>query len=522
MSLSLGARDVYQKPDYEALPFPERGFSSGEEAKGRLLDGLASVARDFDVVPMSSRSRAIAIARRLDPLHKDSFVADYQLSRGVTPEPVLHHSSIEDLLEKVSGLGLQMVDSPDSDEKLLGIYLVSLFSTLDPENAEFTARLVEGKSQGLVPQWDSVYASSKVSSIGEVSGSLRKVSLLSTSGAVSIGSTAKEIGSGLLQFSGGDKLGTDYFDSAFREGVKYLGVKKSGAVRGIRIQFSVDSDQTADFFGAQGPATALPCLVNLHSHLENSEVDLEVLFAGDVNADGTIQPLHDIRERLVGLGSEDSRIIGIPHGDANSLSDLLILYGPTVFAKHQIFALKRFEEALDLGAPSGTREAKLEEAISKFSELQGVLNQAGGVRHLAHPATIERLKEVMALAPHHGSSRMLGLWATGRAPRRLTLAASLDLVMEATGEVVDLGGDRNDKNDKEKVYEAGKSMEQLRKLLDHINPQLTKLANASIQCANAGRIGDNRSAIIRQAETRVRDELDAVMRNPAIRETLMR
>lgn len=519
---ALFAQNDYIRPNYEALPIPAKGLSLEPSEQDQLLDALASLARDFDGVPEEAKAKAVAVSRRIDPLHKATFIADYQLSRGVAPGKLGRYQSLSEAAAVAIGSAQEMGASSEKSEQLLALHLFEFLGPLVKGDARVFRGLEDLGDKGLTSSWDNVFIKAPgvpaASSLGD-KVQKHRVSLFSTKGMIEIAVQGDRGGKGSLELLGDSELITSFFMSAFREGVKFLEVSQSGALEGVRISFDVDAEQEEDFFDYQGPAGALPTLVTLQAMIGGTEIDPLVAFAGDVNADGSIQPVYDILERIEGLGESDSMIIGIAATDYPSVSDAMIIGGPRIFAKHQFFTLKQFSDAVALGRERENRDKKLQEAIDKFRVIQDVLTQPDGHRHLKHPSTINKLREVLTLAPNHLSARMLGLWATNQVPNRLSLTASLDLVVEPVFDV--LGG--KDESEKEiGESERRAALQALTRMQSAIDPRLGKLTNAVIQYSNAGRIGDNRKAALDAAKTRLRDEYEAVVRQPGIREELMR
>ena len=518
----LISEESYSRPKYEALPLPSGGLSIEAEVQDQLLDALASLARDFEAVSPQSKAKAVAVSRRIAPLHKETFVADYQLSRGVTPAKLGRYETLSEASAIVLGSAKQMEESSEKSEQWLALHLFDLLDSMEENGSDVMSGLASLRGKGFEPSWDNVFPDLGGDSAGPLLGSevqVHRISLFSTEGLIEIVAKGSGGGNHPLQFLAEGDLVTSYFTSAFREGVKFLEVTRPGALRGVRISFETNTDHGKDFFDYQGPAAALPGLVALQALIGGTEIDPAVALAGDVNADGSIQPIYDVLERIEALEDGGSHIIGIPVTDYPSVSDALILDGPRIFAKHQIFTLKSFSDAVALSGENESREQKLQEAIEKFAIIQGVLTQPEGHRHLKHPSTITKLREVLTLAPNHLSARMLGLWATNQVPKQLSLAASLDLVVDP---VFDLVGGEGDPGNGAVEGERGAEFRALTRVQNAIDPRLEKLTNAVIQYSNTGRIGDNRKALVEAAKTRVRDEYEAVLRKPAIREELMR
>ena len=160
------------------------------------------------------------------------------------------------------------------------------------------------------------------------------------------------------------------FVSAYRESLKFLSLQNEAKLSGWRIEFT-DELETAG-----GKSEALPCAVLTKAFLDQIELDSEVAYIGDVNADGSVQPIGDLYSKLEGRDIVFSKVTIIPKGDLSSLSDILILVGPKIFASTQLFSVSRLDEAIELGKKS--RTAQLNESMTLFSEIQKSLKAPNG------------------------------------------------------------------------------------------------------------------------------------------------
>lgn len=518
----LVAADDYRKPNYDSLPFPEGGILMDESKKAGFLNALAAIARNYDDVSNSDRARAVALARRVDPLHKPSFIADYQLDRGVKPEPTADYERKKDAVYAVYKTSLDFLRAPDKKAKEYSGYLIDLLIGVEPQDTNYPALMSEYEKEFPSVSWESIVSiegDSLAPPPVSLGGPGHQFAFLSTDGILKIQSNSKSGGASGLQFPGRNPVETGIFRSAFREGVKYLGQKKSGITRGWTVSFKADGEFKEEFLEEQGPAAALGSVLSLQALVENGEFDPAIAFAGDVNADGSVQPVHDIRDRLNSIGKSEIKIIGIPMADAGSLGDILILNGPKVFAERQIFGVRSMKEASELSRPFSSRAQDLQAAMDQFSEIQEVLLKPGGMKHLTNSHVLKRLQELTQLAPNHLSAKMLALKGLQRAPGKLTLGASLELVMEPLKSMT--GGD----DEKMKITSAGLDPEavlRLQRYAKRIDGRLKKLSSAVVNLSNAGRVGSDKFTAQEIATTWLKDELAAVGRNIDVREEMMR
>jgi hypothetical protein len=96
------------------------------------------------------------------------------------------------------------------------------------------------------------------------------------------------------------------------------------------------------------------------------------------------------------------------------LPGLLVLEKPEFFLQHEVLAAADFQE---LTARAGTPEqGPLADAMAKFAEIRRVAQGKAAAPFVAHPATRQRLGEILQLCPDHLSARMLLLQGSGSRP----------------------------------------------------------------------------------------------------------
>ncbi len=520
--LLSAAEDVYHKPDYSTLPFPDSGLPLAPDQKAVMLDSLAAIARNFSDVSVETKARAVALSRRIDPLHKDTFIADYQLNRGVEPERMDSLRRKEEPAQSLYRLIKEMLGNGSEEADQFCGYVLDLLQEFQPDEVDYKLTYQNNKDKFGDVSWDAVVVQPvalavemvepEVKEATSAAGAIHSVGFLTTKGVLQIKS--EQHASSDLKYKVGDLLDTPVFASALREGIKYLGQKNPG---GVAVEFSIDADQTSKFFEEQGPAAALGCILSARAMLDERSFDPSVAYVGDVNADGSIQPLRDVKDRLLGLDTPASLIIAIPQADSRALEDLLILKGPGIFSKYQIFGLKTVQSAEGLSQAPEDRPEELQNAIKKFREIQAVLKKPGGMKYLRNSHVLARLKEVTDLAPNHLSAKMLAYAGMNRYPKQLTLGSSLELVMEPIKPLM-LKGDLVDTTN---ALDPD-ALASMVKFKNKIDPRLAALTRAVIAYSNAGRTGSDKFRVQKEALARLKDELSAVGRNIAVREEMMR
>jgi len=230
-----------------------------------------------------------------------------------------------------------------------------------------------------------------------------------------------------LQFN--QTVGPD-MSKALAEVEKYLTIKFGKLPPGYRLEVAFEDKYTPK----DGPSAAVACALLIHSLITGSEIDGSFAVTGDMNADGSVQPVGGVADKVRGAANRNCTHVGIPVVNERAISDLLLTEGPKGLWDIQIFSLKTFDEALALAAPA--REAKLQKAMDQFAEVQKLLQQRKDPALLVNAKVQERLKAVVDAVPNHVSARLLLLAGTGKGAKRLSLGGSLEQIDKAAGDLM--------------------------------------------------------------------------------------
>ena len=212
--------------------------------------------------------------------------------------------------------------------------------------------------------------------------------------------------------------------TALREVVKFIQIKNGGWPKGQRIELSF----AEKYSPKDGPSAAVACALILNSMINGLPLDPEFAVTGDLNADGSVQPIGGIAGKIRGALRAKCSRLAIPAKNLKSVSDVLLLEGPAPFARLEIFSFDKFEKVEKLAQPLSTPD--LIQASAFFSEVQAVLFNRGQFNHAAlnSPGVQQRLMKIIELVPHHLSAHMLLTQSRGQAPKILSVGGSLDAV----------------------------------------------------------------------------------------------
>ena len=475
---------AFEPYDYKTVPFP-KGITDFESRVPGLVDTLTDIAIGGDL-PEDQEARFLAAARRISPLNRRAFTAEYEKKIGAP-----HSES-----RKIAGAQIKLLLEP---------HLAALSEINGAEEfRDFLAESLDLAELGSPNKSGSSGGSPAVVAEGTI-GFLsmdgpRKVKAVLRSGE----------GSGSFMFAPGG-LDSRIFLSAYREAVKFIGLSRGSELVGKSIEFSLDK---AVKVKSEGPGAALACAVLTEALSKKLSLEKDTALMGDVNADGTVQPVEDLRERLSSESRSLEKVIIVPKADQFAGNDILLLEGPRVFYKTQLFTVETLSEAVDLG--TSRRKDKQKQAIALFTEIQNVLNKPGGAKFITNSHVRRRLQKVLQLAPNHLSAKQLALASQKKYPVRLSLTASLELIFDA---IEPIFKDSGEIDSYKKVDEEGIKI--LSRYRSRIDPALKKLTDAVFTFQNAGRVGSNTANERARVSQRLKEELSRVRRDYRIRERLM-
>jgi hypothetical protein len=267
----------------------------------------------------------------------------------------------------------------------------------------------------------------------------------------------------------GDKPATIAFNQsvgpmmqkALQEVARFHAIRQGGWPRANEMQLSFEDK----FTGKDGPSAAVACALVLESVIKGTELDPAFAVTGDLNADGSVQPIGGVHAKLRGATNLKCTLLGIPQKNAIHAMDIYHTEGLKPFLGIQVFAFTKFDEALAvarLGKPP-----EIMAAIAEFSTL--AKSAAKAPNSLRAPDAMTKLQSIIQRVPTHLSARVLLLFATDKLPKTLSPAGTLAEIDQATGDLeTAIRGDLTAKTklDGGQVAKARSGLQRLRPLAD--------------------------------------------------------
>ncbi len=320
----------------------------------------------------------------------------------------------------------------------------------------------------------------------------------------------------------GDSMG-----SALKEVQKFLSVRHKGLPPGKKIEIAFEEQYSSK----DGPSAAVACTLLLDSLITGDELDANFAVTGDMNADGSVQPVGGIDGKIRGATKRDCTHVAVPKVSIGLLSDMLVVNDMKPLIAIQVFSLKKYDDALALAKSPEARDPKIQEAIDAFKEVQKVLLQPNGTKFLTNSHVQAKLQKVVAAAPNHESARLLLLKSIGKIPTQLSLRGSfsqIDKITKPIWEILKTGElDGTETGLKDSIF----SIRRVRRLLDdRAKPTADALEELSKALGAIGesKLGGNSARVqallrnYRAALSRVKTEYNKLASNPDIQEELIK
>jgi hypothetical protein len=317
----------------------------------------------------------------------------------------------------------------------------------------------------------------------------------------------------------------DDMKKALTEVVKHSTVKRGTLPRGMRVDFAFEDK----YGGKDGPSAAVACALLLDSLRTGADIDGAFAVTGDLNADGSVQPVGGVPAKIRGAANRSCTYVAVPASAERELVDSVLMEGPSALWDIQVFSIKTFDEALELS--SLKRSSEMETAFAKFAEVQKVLQAQKNPALLTNPKVQERLTAILAARPNCLSAKILLDYGTGKLPKVLSLGGSLSLIDSVTEDFVKHM--RSPKPEGVQPDLLGKTISEISKIRTKLDKRTVPFADSIKNYGDIYRVikanpPHSQSEILKAnaqldtAGSRIRLEEDRIRTNKALREEMMK
>ena len=219
--------------------------------------------------------------------------------------------------------------------------------------------------------------------------------------------------------------------TALSEVQKFLTVRHAGWPDDFEIEISFEEK----YGPKDGPSAALACGLMLESLLSGVNIYAQAAVTGDMNADGSVQPVGGVPDKIRGATAAGCPLIIMPKACESQMIDAALMSGIESLYSIQIFSVANFNDAWAVAVVK--QDERMTRAIETFTTIQQALRaQANPMSIMRHPKMIERLTQVISDAPNHFSANLLLEYSMGRAPKILTPRGSLTQIDAAADALI--------------------------------------------------------------------------------------
>ncbi|MEY3395417.1 MAG: hypothetical protein RL346_1653 [Verrucomicrobiota bacterium] len=216
--------------------------------------------------------------------------------------------------------------------------------------------------------------------------------------------------------------------SATQEVEKWMRIRHGEQLpKGYGIEYGFADKHTLK----DGPSAAVACALMAESIISGQSLDDSFAVTGDITATGEVGPVGGIGAKIRGAANKNCGIMAVPMGNKSAVHDLYVMEGIQIIAATQIILIRTFEDAWQIARLR--RDAPIQQAMDDYAMVQAAI--AKSAANASHPKVREKLKSILDTLPHHESARLIALHGIGKAPKKLSLAGSLQSIEEAATEL---------------------------------------------------------------------------------------
>jgi len=310
-------------------------------------------------------------------------------------------------------------------------------------------------------------------------------------------------------------------EKALSEVARFHALRHGGWPQGYQIELAF-----ADKYSPKdGPSAAVACALNLESLFSGVPLDPAFAVTGDLNADGSVQPIGGVTAKLRGATKSGMNLVAIPEKNRISTLDLAVSEGIAPFLGAQVFSIATFDSALALARKN--KEPAVMLSMAQYAQIcEDIRRNPAALRS---PGTMGILTEISTRTPDHVGARLLLAMAQNTLPQRLSAAGSVEAVDQSVASVVEAAKSdvrSSSSLDAGQVGAAKGRLQRLRTLVDQrVQPYVdawmewTRLADVYIaRRSSSGPVVDQ----LKQAGLKIDAELAKLQGNAEFTEELMR
>lgn len=189
----------------------------------------------------------------------------------------------------------------------------------------------------------------------------------------------------------------------------------------------------------------------------------------------------------------------------------------------QVILIETFDQVWQIG--KANKSPEVTQALKDYEVIQTAVRRSPS--NASHPKVLEKLKTILQAIPNHASTRLLSLHATGKGPKKLSLAGSLDSIRTAATQLNETlrSGSFSEQGKSDPLWD---NVSSLTKLRNDVDPRTKAYLDAFLTTATfvknnrersqwpANKVRDFQSAI-----TRIQEKEKKLMNDTSVRDELM-
>ena len=224
----------------------------------------------------------------------------------------------------------------------------------------------------------------------------------------------------------------DDMEKALKEVSKFTQLRHGGMPGGHALEIGFEDK----YIPKDGPSAAVACALLLEAAITGKKWDPAFAVTGDMNADGSVQPIGGVQAKIRGATKGECKLVGVPVKNEKAVQDILVLEGPAPLVGITVFGIKTFDDALLLASPE--RPQALQNALTDFDSMRTVMlrdpRQIVPLLRTQHAA--QRLQALLTAAPNCYSAKYLLQYVQGRSTRTLSIGGSIEAAQSSAEAIV--------------------------------------------------------------------------------------
>jgi hypothetical protein len=206
----------------------------------------------------------------------------------------------------------------------------------------------------------------------------------------------------------------------------------TSAIRAVQLRKSYPSGSEVEFgfankwSGKDGPSASTACAILMESLIDGFEIPKDFAVTGDLNTDGSVQPVGGIADKIRGAMESSCNVIAVPVGNLEDLDDLVVEEGLRRFLTARVFVISTLDDGLVLANPAA-RGKDWTAAFESVDAVQKMLASRGAAA-LYSTETQGKLESLEKTLPNCYTIQVLLRASRKQHPSRYSLVGTINRI----------------------------------------------------------------------------------------------